>query len=798
MAGVLCSTPDQAMTSNIRHITSPPWRRRALHADLVAALAAALPLAVWAQSASTDEQLAAAGDDGTGPVRRLGIVTVNGGRASSLPSQIPTTIEGVTAEEIAQKVNATDSEDALKYLPSLQVRKRYIGDYNHAVLSSRASGTGNSARSMVYADGILLSNYLGNGAGFTPRWGLVTPEEIERVDVLYGPFSAAYPGNSVGAVVDYVTRMPTRFEAHAKVGAFTQPFDMYNTHATYKGWQGSVSLGDKAGTWSWWVDVNRLDSNGQPLTFATRLLGAGKAPDPAGDIPVTGAVAGKDKSNQDWWLLGAGAQYRTEQDHAKLKLAYDFGQGLRAAYVLGVWSNNSAGQSRSYLQRADGSAVYSGTVDIGGRGYTLAPSDFSQSREGLVHVMHGLSVGSHGGGTIDWEFAASSYGMHVDALRSPNLAKPAADSGGAGRITDGHGTGWDTLSLKAVWRPNAEHQADFGLQRESYRWRQVVSNAADWINGDATTPVAFFRGNTQLRSVYAQDAWTWSPRWKAVLGGRLENWLASGGVKSSSPAPFPDRNEDYFSPKAALGYQVNDDWTLKLSTGRAVRMPTVGELYQGNGAGDPVSNPELKPERSWTTELTAEWSVANRRVRATLFHEDTRDALYSQAVAGTTPIVSSTQNVDRIRTIGFESAVDAQDLWIKGVDLFASLTYADSAILANRSYVSVPNDTIGKQQPRVPKWRASLVSTWRAGERFSVSFGARYGSTQYGTLNNSDPNGFAYQGFSKFFTTDLRMLYKVDRHWSVAAGIDNLNNDHYWNFHPYPQRSYSAELKYDL
>jgi hypothetical protein len=82
--------------------------------------------------------------------------------------------------EIERDINATDAEDALKYLPSLLVRKRYIGDYNHAVLSTRASGTGNSARSMVYADGILLSNYLGNGATFAPRWGMVSPEEIER------------------------------------------------------------------------------------------------------------------------------------------------------------------------------------------------------------------------------------------------------------------------------------------------------------------------------------------------------------------------------------------------------------------------------------------------------------------------------------------------------------------------------------------------------------------------------------------------------------------------------------------
>jgi iron complex outermembrane receptor protein len=176
----------------------------------------------------------------------ISTVTINGGRPTSLPAQIPTTIEGITAEQIEQTINASDSEDALKYLPSLLVRKRFIGDYNHAALSTRASGTGNSARSMVYADGILLSNYLGNGAGFTPRWGMVTPEEIERVDVLYGPFSAAYAGNSVGAVVDYVTRMPTKFEVHAKLGYATQKFDMVSTSERNAGKQASASVGTAA------------------------------------------------------------------------------------------------------------------------------------------------------------------------------------------------------------------------------------------------------------------------------------------------------------------------------------------------------------------------------------------------------------------------------------------------------------------------------------------------------------------------------------------------------------------------
>ncbi|TXI23652.1 MAG: TonB-dependent receptor, partial [Roseateles sp.] len=179
---------------------------------------------------------------------KLQLVRVQGSSPTSLPTNIPTTREGITREELARTVNATDSEDALKYFPSLLVRKRYVGDYNHAILSSRASGTGNSARSAVYADGMLLSNYLGNGVGglsFPPRWGLVTPEEIERVDVMYGPFSAAYPGNSVGAVVDYQTRMPTKFEAHAGLAYVSQPFELYGTSTTYKAWQTSASVGNR-------------------------------------------------------------------------------------------------------------------------------------------------------------------------------------------------------------------------------------------------------------------------------------------------------------------------------------------------------------------------------------------------------------------------------------------------------------------------------------------------------------------------------------------------------------------------
>ena len=82
------------------------------------------------------------------------------------------------------------------------IRERYIGDRN-AIVSGRTTGTIESAKTLVYADNILLSNLLGNSFNFPPRWGMVSPAEIDRVDVIYGPFSALYPGNSIGGVLDH-------------------------------------------------------------------------------------------------------------------------------------------------------------------------------------------------------------------------------------------------------------------------------------------------------------------------------------------------------------------------------------------------------------------------------------------------------------------------------------------------------------------------------------------------------------------------------------------------------------------
>ena len=731
--------------------------------------------------------------------QRVESITVRASQPTALPSHIPTTIEGIDAKQIEETINATDAQDALKYFPSLLVRKRYIGDYDHAVLATRASGTGNSARSLVYADGILLSNLLGNGASFTPRWGLVTPEEIARVDVLYGPFSAAFPGNSVGAIVDYITRMPTRFEAHASASGFSQRFKLYQTDDRFSGHQMSASLGSRDGAFAWWINVNRLDSDAQPITFATKVISTGTVS--TAGTPVTGAVLGQNPRTQDQWIIGAGTQTHTLQDHAKVKVAYDFSATLRASYTFGLWKNDAERGSQTFLRDAAGNPFYSGNINIDGRQYAVAPAEISLQRADLQHLIHGLSVKSNARGTWDWEAAVSLYDYDKDIVRSPLGARPAADNGGAGRITDLNGTGWNSFALKGVWRReggDGRHQVDLGVQRDEHKLRTLVSDTADWINGSAGARFSAFQGETELVSLYAQDTWRVATDWRATVGGRYERWQARDGAVSNTASTlvFAGRNESTFSPKAAVAYQASPAWVWKASVGRAVRNPTVSELYQGSISTNVIVNndPNLKPEKSWTSEFTAERDLGNGGLRITAFFEDTKDALYSQTNVSVVPNVTNIQNVDQIRTKGLEVAFQAPGFWLPNIDLASSLTFADSKIERNDKFPA----SVGKWQPRVPRWRANLLTTWRPAERWSTTFGARYSGKQYNTLDNVDPNGFAYTGTSKFFVTDVRVRYRFDRQWSASVGIDNLNNYKYWNFHPYPQRTFMGELKFDL
>src|SRR3546814_2189865 len=84
-------------------------------------------------------------------------------------------------------------------------------------------------------DGFGVSNFLGNSFGYPPAWGIVSPGDVAQFDIVYGPYSARYPGNSMGGIVNITTRAPTETSAFATLPGFAQPYRQYGTRDTYYG-----------------------------------------------------------------------------------------------------------------------------------------------------------------------------------------------------------------------------------------------------------------------------------------------------------------------------------------------------------------------------------------------------------------------------------------------------------------------------------------------------------------------------------------------------------------------------------
>jgi iron complex outermembrane receptor protein len=724
-------------------------------------------------------------------------VIVNADRQSADPARADTI---VTAAKAREQINTVNTEDILKFAPSLLVRKRHYGDTQDPV-ATRTSGVGASARNLIFVDGVMISAPIGNNnTSATPNFGVAAPHDVARVDVLYGPFSARYAGNSMGATINITTRMPQTFELYANATGAVQSFAQYGSDMTVGTYQLSGGIGDRIGGFSWRLSANHMDSTGQPLAYAT--LARPATASAAGTV-LTGAFDERNRTNAPIVVVGAAGIENQVQDTVSLKLAYDFAGGTRLSYLASVFHQDNDSDIESYLRNPAGAVVYTGNSNINGYNYNIAASTFSNSYYNTqqTKLAQGLTLASDPDGAFAWELLVSRFDYLTDKQRVPTAPLPAAFTAGAGTVNRLTGTGWMAFDGNAVWRGWEGHEISAGFHRDVETFSQVRRNMTDWIVGPVTTVASSARGRTATNALWLQDIWSITEEVKLALGGRYEDWSAYDGKNySATPAlnvNQPEISASTFSPKASLAWQASDAWRLTASWGVAYRMPTVTELYQAITTGTTltVPNPNLKPEHGNDYEVSAERRDEDGLVRLSLFQQDISDALISQSaplVTGSTTLFSYVQNVAQVRTRGFELVASQRDVIFDGLELQGSITYADGRVVEN----PVLPASVNKFLPQIPKWRANALATYRPDERWSLTLGARYSDRSFGTIDNTDTYSQTYQGFAGFFVVDARAQYRLDENWTVSAGIDNLNNDKYFLFHPFPQRTFLMEIHY--
>jgi iron complex outermembrane receptor protein len=720
--------------------------------------------------------------------------------------QLPQESYSITAKQIEETINLKDPEDALKYLPSLFVRKRNDGD-NQAVLATRTWGLSSSARTLIYYDDLLISALIGNNnSGASPHWNLVSPEAIARIDFLDGPYSAAYPGNSIGGVLLITSKMPDHAFEIAKETVSIQPWSQYDTKNTYPSTQTSAAAGNREGGLSWLLTANYQDTYQQPLTYTTN-----------GSVPTgtNGTIPALNKQGGIADVVGTGTLAHSQQASGNLRVAYDVAPLVQATYSIGIWNNVQTSSPQTYLTSAA-----TGLPTFGG----LAAFASNEYFWNQTHLSNAIALKSDTKGVFDFDLSASSYNYLQDIMLNPFTVGPTGVGySEIGKITRNDGTNWQNIDLKGIWRPfgfDGSQEISFGLHGDRYYLDNPVYQSAVWNTTSSTGTGQLYSeglGETLTGALWVQDAWKIVPGLKLTLGGRLETWRAddgfnlntttnaAGGITSTAAINQPALSATNFSPKASLSYDPNKDWNITANFGEAYRYPTVTELYQNISVGGVATfaNPNLTPEQDLNAELNIERKWADGRIRLTLFDEKVYNAIISQTTDVTNPTTgaqvptTTIGNVAAIQLPGFELSGQKDNVAVQGLQLFGSTTYVDSRILSDPTFVSTTGTTAdGKHVPNVPIWRATLSATYRPNESWAFTLAARYSGKQFSTLDNTDVVSHVFGAFDYYTVVDMKVHYNATQNFSFDFGIDNLFNEQYFLFHPFPGRTYVLAGKY--
>lgn len=733
-------------------------------------------------------------------------ITVTGAR-QRIELDVPAPTASKTADDLRAQ-NLVNPEDALKYVPNLTIRKRYIGDRN-ALIGGRSFSTLQAPRGLVLMDGYLLSNFLGRFDA--PRWNMIAPEEIERVDVLYGPFSAIYPGNSIGTTVQVRTRRPEERQLSVRTTAFGENFDQYGSRDDYSGYQASAFFGDRFDNGAWLtLAANRQDATGHPMQYLTaQASAAGQFPAPPPTrppTPVTGVVFDTDPFGRRRAVFGAnaGAIDHTVQNQWKLRGGYALTEWLEAEGFLAEWRNDTQNENRSFMRDSSGQPVLKGPVIADGVVFDVPPSAFAPSTRDELHRQWGTTLRTTRDSGWNGSAVFSMYDIREDYALQADDAQPTTQEERGGTNSERDGTGWSTFEMQGVYTPSdgdwtgGAHTLAFGYHRNDYRLESPVYETDDWRQRVGKL-IQDARGATSLQALYAQDAWALAERWVLTLGVRYEEWRATDGFQSAvdiKPEPYLSREERAWSPKASLSFRPDDEWQVRLSAGRGVRFPTVAELFLGTVTATSivVNDPNLEPEVSDALDLTVEYQPAFGRVRLSLFQDDIRDTIWNQVNVFVFPSRNTVQNIDRVRTRGIETAVTIDSVFIDTLAIEGSIAYASSHILRNDNHP----DYVGNRWPRVPDLRGNLQAVWRPTPAWLASLGLRYSGKTFGRLENDDINGDTYGGISRVRSWDGRVAYTTANGTELALGIDNITNDRAYQSHPYAARTAFAEVRWSL
>ncbi len=275
----------------------------------------------------------------------------------------------------------------------------------------------------------------------------------------------------------------------------------------------------------------------------------------------------------------------------------------------------------------------------------------------------------------------------------------------------------------------------------------------------------------ETMSAYLIDTVKFSPEWQATLGLRYDMY----DIEASGPqgnGTFDRRQSiDFLNGQISLLYKPVEPVSLYASFSTSSnpsgeQLDSSSATYGGLGAG----TESIDPERNKAYELGVKYEFnKNLLLTAALFQIDKDNAREADPVNGGFRLVG------KLRSRGAEIAVSGNitPRW----SVFGGLTWLDAKITDSGDTAA-----IGSRFPNVPKYNASLLSTYALTDWLTLGGQAYYQSRIYGgTYGLTTTQSGLHPSFPGYWRFDAVARVKPTRSTELRLNVLNLTDKRYYD-----------------
>lgn len=300
----------------------------------------------------------------------------------------------------------------------------------------------------------------------------------------------------------------------------------------------------------------------------------------------------------------------------------------------------------------------------------------------------------------------------------------------------------------------------------------VATIGAQWWEAKLTDGLLANGHKQTMWSIFAEDEWQLAPSLAATFGARYDDHDAFGGE---------------VSPRAYLVWNAHPHWTLKGGVSKGFKAPTLNRLIDGisgiSGQGTNISigNPNLQPETSTNTEISALYdnqkglggsvTLFDNRIKNKMVNAAGDCAITPISSCAANPAATYMLNRDRARTWGMELSgrVQLAQNWAFNMNY----TWTDSEVEEAGAIIGKLSDTARHVANAQLRWQASeRTQLWLRGELRSKS--RRFDSDVQLLTGNNLREYQALGDIKGYSLLHLGSSYQLNRQVKLGLNVFNL------------------------